>query len=55
LTFTVAILTIFITFNDLRATFVGQYSVSSLEFSEDEDDLTILGILASVDAEDFLE
>jgi hypothetical protein len=49
------ILTICMTFNDLRATFVGQYSVSSLGFSVDEDDLTILGILVSVDVEDFLE
>jgi hypothetical protein len=32
---------------------LGLYSVSSLDFSVDEDDLTILGILASVDVEDF--
>jgi hypothetical protein len=30
-------------------------SVSHLGFSEYEDDLTILGILASVNVEDFLE
>jgi hypothetical protein len=34
---------------------LGLYSVSSEAFSVDEDDLTILGILASVDVEDFLE
>jgi hypothetical protein len=34
---------------------LGLQSVSSLAFSVDDDDLNILGILASVDVEDFLE
>jgi hypothetical protein len=34
---------------------LGLYSVSSSGFSVDEDDLTILGILASLDVEDFIE
>jgi hypothetical protein len=43
-------------FNDFRDTFVR--TVSSLDFSVDDDDddnLTILGNLASVDVEDFQE
>jgi hypothetical protein len=34
---------------------LGLLSVSSLAFSVDEDDFTILGISASVDVEDFLD
>jgi hypothetical protein len=34
---------------------LGLYRVSSLAFSVDDDDLTILGILASVEVEGFLE
>jgi hypothetical protein len=34
---------------------LGLYSISSLAFSVDEVDLNILGILALVDVEDFLE
>jgi hypothetical protein len=43
------------TFNDLRDTFVRTVECFSLAFSVDEDDLTILGILASVDVDNFLE
>jgi hypothetical protein len=34
---------------------LGLYSVSILAFFVDEDDLNVLGNLASVDVEDFLE
>jgi hypothetical protein len=34
---------------------IGIYSFSSSDVSVNEDDLTILGILASIDVEDFLE
>jgi hypothetical protein len=36
------------TFNDLRATYVRIVEYFQLSFSVDEDDLNILGILASV-------
>jgi hypothetical protein len=39
----------------LRLPLLGLWSVFRLAFSVDEDDLTILGILASVDVDDFLE
>jgi hypothetical protein len=40
---------------NLELPFLGLLSVSSLGFFVDEDDLTILDILASVDVEDFLK
>jgi hypothetical protein len=43
------------TFSDFRSTFVRTVECFQLGFSVDEDDLTILGELASVDVEDFLE
>jgi hypothetical protein len=43
------------TFNHLRATYVRTVECFLLSLSVDEDDLTILGILSSVDVEDFLE
>jgi hypothetical protein len=43
------------TVNDFRAIFVRNVECFQLSFSVDEDDLNILGILASVDVEDFLE
>jgi hypothetical protein len=43
------------TFNNLRATFVRTVESFQLEISVDEDDMTILGNLASVEVEYFLE
>jgi hypothetical protein len=42
-------------FNNCRDTFVRTAECFQLKFSVDEDDLTILGNLASVSVEDFLD
>jgi hypothetical protein len=54
-TATVTVLTIFMTFNDLRDTSVRNVECFQLRLSIDENDLTILGISSSVDVEYFLE